>query len=90
LSTDAIAILAGVCFATGGALGAWLTWLALRQPPLAAAGSPTDSAVVDAVATAGAPAENAARAAAQEIEHAPDPVVDARVAELLERGRAGK
>lgn len=84
------AVLGG--FIAGAGVGAWVTWLVLHQksvvvPP---AGGPTDVAVVDAVATAGAPAENAARDAAQEILNAPDPVVDTRIDELLKRGDAGK
>lgn len=77
-------------FVAGAAVGAWVTWLAMRRPPVVTAGGPTDVAVIDAVATAGAPAENAAKDAAQEILNAPDPVVDARIDELLKRGAGGK
>jgi hypothetical protein len=74
----------------GVALGAWVTWLVMRAPALAAAGSPSDPAVVAAIATAGAPAQNAAREAAAEVLHASDDELDARARELLERGQSGK
>lgn len=77
-------------FVAGLALGAWLMWLVMRSSAAAPTGGPQDPAVVDAVKTAGAPAEMAAHQAAEEIQHADDDALDARARELLERARLGK
>lgn len=68
---------------TLGAIGAWLY---LRRAPTT--GAPTSEAARVAVANAGAAAVAAAEVRAEHIAVAPRAVVDARVAELIAKGKA--
>jgi len=89
VSGETIAWLVAAVWLLGFVLGGLAAWRMMRTDA-PAAGSPQDVAVVDAIATAGAPAEKAAIEAAAEILHAPDSVVDARIDQLMQRGKRGK
>ncbi len=78
--TALVAILA----ALGAAV---LGWFAARRAPIKPTGSPTDP---QAEVRASAQAQLEAQSRAKEIEHAPDSVVDARLAQLMQRGKRGK
>jgi hypothetical protein len=67
-------------------LGAIAAWLHLRRAPTT--GAPTSETARVAVANAGAAAEAHSELAAHELREAPRPVIDARVAELIAKGKA--
>lgn len=79
----AYVVTALVCLVLG-ALGAWL--LLRRSTPTT--GAPTSEAARVAVENAGAVAVAEAEVRAEHIAVAPKPVIDARVAELIAKGKA--